>query len=440
MDDVKEFSKSIKIKYRERLLRRERQWPPCNESEPVRLKLCYSTDNLLKVNQKGKAIKEVSVEYADLFKTDGTGKKTIRKILVEGDAGIGKTTFCITISEEWADEKILEQFKLLLYLPLCQKTIASATSLPDVLKLLHSSESIRTSVAKHLEEIEGKSTLIIADGWDELSDSEWQEESFLYKLLFGELLPLISVLLTSRPFASAPLHNLQFINRHIKIRGFDNKNIEKYVESQFDTNDKVDCVVEQLKSNPQLESICSIPLNCAILCYMHQIESETLIPSTLTELYKNITLNVINRNIKKLEPGNRILFSSFDSLPERFRESWWRQCEFAYQTLVKSQSVFTEENELVRTCPEGLLSFGLMQSTESHFVFGHGITFHFIHSTFQEFLAALHLERQPPDKKIELCVYIQNPKNFLWCGDSFSVFAPQRVVSTKMRMRKKLYN
>ena len=409
-DEIKAFSDGIKKKYREGLLRRENQWPPCRENEPLKLKLCYSTDNILSAGQKGKATIEVSVDYADLFKADSEprSQKIIRKILVEGDAGTGKTTFCNVISEEWANNKILLQFDLLLFFPLRQRAIASATTLSDVLKLLHSSEKIRSSVAVHLEENEGESTLIVADGWDELSSSERQEGSFLYKLLFGEHLPLVSVLLTSRPFASTSLHNRQFIDRYSKIQGFDKEKIEKYVLSQCPAG-IADHVIELLASNSLLESICSVPLNCAMLCYIQQILGD--IPSwtstTLTDLYKNITLNIIKRNIAKDKPESKLLFSDFDSLPECLRESWWHQCEFAFRALVKNQLVFTEENELPADT-EGMRSFGLVQSTKSHLVSGPAISFHFLHSTFQEFLAALHLERQPPKTKVKLCDHLHS--------------------------------
>ena len=64
------------------------------------------------------------------------------------------------------------------------KVVASAGSLPELLKLLHPSPRVCESVARYLEEEEGKSVLIIADGWDELSESERQKKFFLISAAF----------------------------------------------------------------------------------------------------------------------------------------------------------------------------------------------------------------------------------------------------------------
>ena len=148
------FVTSIKEKYQERLINREKQWPPCHSNKLVRLELVerekgegYSANQ--QRGREDKAVKRTPLAYGDLFKVE-SGRRSVRKVLVEGDAGIGKTTLCISVSEDWANEKLFQQFELLLFLPLRHKKVASAGSLPELLKLLHSNQSICTAVANFL--------------------------------------------------------------------------------------------------------------------------------------------------------------------------------------------------------------------------------------------------------------------------------------------------
>ena len=111
------FVASIKRKYQDRLLTyRENRWPPCHSNKLIRLEL------IEKKESEGTSEDEFQTEdktrrtplaYCDVFKVE-SGKRPIRKVLVEGGAGIGKTTLTISISEDWANGKLFQQFELLL--------------------------------------------------------------------------------------------------------------------------------------------------------------------------------------------------------------------------------------------------------------------------------------------------------------------------------------
>ena len=408
----------MKGKYQERRINREKQWPPCHSDKLVRLELVerekgegYSANTQRDSEDEG--IKRTPLAYGDLFKVE-SGKRRVRKVLVEGDAGIGKTTLCIAVSEDWANGKLFQQFELVLLLPLQMKAVASAGSLPELLKLLHPSPRLCDSVARYLQIEEGESVLIIADGWDELGESQRQEGSFLYQFLFGHRFCLMSVVVTSRPSASARLRELPDIDRFVEVRGFSKEHIVEYIQSEFTSDQgKADRLREQLEGNPLVESVCSVPLNCAIVCHLWRTLEEAL-PTTMTELYTKIILNFILRNIRKLDTYKYVLkLPKFDSLPADLQQSWWLLCEFAFRALEKDQLVFSQE-ELEAFFPEGLalnkriLCFGLLQSAES---VGVGISFHFLHLTFQEYLAALYLTRQSTDKQLE--AFQTQKSNFL---------------------------
>ena len=407
---MEKFVPSLKRKYHDRLINREKQWPPRQSSKLFRLQLVHrgKTESYTATLQRGKeddSDKRTPLAYNELFKGEGRNER-IRKVLAEGDAGIGKTTLTISLSEDWACGKQFQEFELVLLLQLRHKKVASAVSLPELLKLLHSSQSVCESVSSYLEEEEAEKVLVIADGWDELSESERREGSFLYQFLF-ERFPLMSVLVTSRPSVCAPLRSLPCVDRLVEINGFSKDDIREYIQSEFASNhEKAKRLLEQLEYNPLIESVCSIPLSCAIVCHLWHTLEEAL-PSTLTQLYTKITLHVVCRNLRKLEAyGPTFGICSFDDLPHDLQQSWWLLCEFAYKALENDQIVFTKQ-ELQQYFPEGLASieqflcFGLLQSVETILDVACVVSFHFLHLTFMEYLAALHLSKHPLDGQLE---------------------------------------
>ena len=411
------FVTSIKRKYRERLLQREQQWPPVSVKKLVNLQLVEAGKKegfragLPQYGAPDDKVKRSPILHGDLLKVE-EGKKPVRKLIVEGNAGIGKTTLCTMLTEEWANGEILTQFDCVLLLPLRERSVSTATTLPQLFKLLHSSERIRTSVIKELEEREGEGVLIIADGWDELDDENRSDISFLHNLLFGNILPFASVLLTSRPFASAPLHNLPTVDRLVEVVGFNEENVKQYIESEFEKcPEKASSLVEQLENNPLIASVCSVPLNCAIVCNVTVCQTlNRTLPSTLTELYSQIVLNFILRNLKKSNFLDSIITLSFDSIPENLHDMFWLMCKFAYECLSQDKIVFSEK-EIAPLFPQildssdKLLCFGLLQCARSLLPVGQGLSFHFVHLTIQEFLAALHLVTLPNEEKLKVCEF-----------------------------------
>ena len=397
------FVPRMKKKYKDRLFNRENQWLILHSNKLVRLQLVQKKKGESCSAQRGredKTDKRTPLAYGDLFKGD-----RVRKVLVEGDAGIGKTTLSISLSEDWAREELFQEFELVLLLSLRQKEVASAGSLRELLKLFHSSQSVCESVTSYLEEEEAENVLVIADGWDELRESERREGSFLYQLLF-KMFPLMSVVVTSRPSASAPLHNLPCIDRFVEVSGFSKDDIKEYIQSEFSRDqEKARRLLEQLEHNPLIGSTCSVPLNCAIVCHLWHTLEEAL-PSTMTQLYTKLILYVVCRNLRKLEAyGPTFGMSSFDELPEGLQQSWWLLCQFACEALDKDEIVFSKK-EVLEFFPQGLafddkiLCFGLLQSAETVLDVTCVVSFNFVHLTFMEYLAALYLSRQPLDRQI----------------------------------------
>ena len=410
------FVTSIKRKYIKRLIQHEKQWPPVRGDRLIKLQLVEADKTegfragLPQHRAPDDKVKHTPILYGDLFKVE-EGKKSVRKLIVEG---IGKTTLCTILTEEWATGEILTQFDCVLLLPLRERSVSTATTLSQLFKLLHSSERICTSVIEELKEREGEGVLIIADGWDELGSENRSNDSFLHSLLFGNILPFACVLLTSRPSSSAPLHDLSNVDCLVEVVGFSEENVKQYIESEFEKcPEKASSLIEQLENNPLIASVCSVPLNCAIVCHLWYTLKGVL-PRTLTELYAKITLTIILRNHKKYFGESPISLSSFDSIPEDLQDLFWLACEFAFQCLSSDQIVFLKD-EIASSFPkvvhsnDKFLCFGLLQCARSLLPVGQGLSFHFAHLTIQEFLAALHLVTLPNEEKLKVCeAYSEN--------------------------------
>ena len=401
--DIEEFVTSIRKKYKGRLINREKQWLIQHSSKLVRLQLVSKNEveSSSTSTRRGEDGKSTPLAYCDLFKPESGKVESVNKVLVEGGAGIGKTTLSVSLSEDWAFDKLFQKFELLLLLQLRYEKVATAGSLPELLKLFHSDEEICKSIDSYLRRKEGENVLVIADGWDELSESQRNEDSFLYKFLFLDF-PLMPVVVTSRPSASAPLHNLACVDRFVEIKGFDEDDIKEYVQSEFARDqEKAQRLLEQLEDNPLIESVCSIPLNCAIVCHLWHTLKEDL-PSTMTQLYEKIILHFVCRNLRKLPAyGPTFSMESFDDIPESLKKSWWNLCEFAFEALKCHQIVFSKKElpEISKDGDEQVLCFGLMQSVETVLALTCEVSYNFLHLTFMEYLAALHLSKQPLDSR-----------------------------------------
>lgn len=90
----------------------------------------------------------------------------------------------------------------------------------------------------------GENVLFILDGFDELPTS-LRKDSFFAKLIRGTYLPACTVLVTSRPSASADLLHCIREYKHIEVIGFTKEKIEQYAESML--NDQPEMLVDFLK-------------------------------------------------------------------------------------------------------------------------------------------------------------------------------------------------
>jgi GTPase SAR1 family protein len=377
-----EFLTSVKKKYSHRSSSHDqKQYPPRYSSEPVKLELVVKernpTSNCQDLNTKQPQL----VPYSDIFKNEK--KQVAKKILIEGGTGIGKTTFCSSISEDWANEKLFQEFKVLLLLPLHEKKIAATSSLAELIEILQGAENLSDSIVDSMEETNGEGILVVVDGWDELDAPECSR-TFLHDLLFGRILNHASIIVTSRPSHSDWLYAQGCFDRLFCMRGFNDGSIRQYIHLDFTHNhQESDRLFETVDCCPLIKSMCRIPLNCATLCHLWRTESrKRKLSTTMTELCTKMIFNVVLHSIKKVDKYGRIShLPNIESLPEELRCSWWDLCRLAFQTIQNYQINLSQFKS------DMLIKFGLVEIVNE-------AKCDFLCPAFQEYLAAFHVANQ----------------------------------------------
>ena len=242
----------------------------------------------------------------------------------------------------------------------------------------------------------GEGVLVIADGWNDLDRSKRPvQESFIYKLLLGDVLSSASVLVTSRPTASARLHRDDVFDRYIEICGFDEESMEGFIRSQFSSDQlKADTIFHQMNYNPLLRHMCTFPVTCKYLCRLrHTYDNHRDLPCSMSELCTKVIMNVLCSCQKSNTPVSISTLPEIESLPSILRESWWDICKIAFQSY--------ENKPLdIRSYQDGIMMLGLVEygASEDNLK----VLVNFPHPTSQEYLAALHVMNQPPDNQLQV--------------------------------------
>ena len=313
---------------------------------------------------------------------------------------MGKSTFAWEFCRRWERGELAQQYQLVLLLRLRDERMSRANSLDDL--IYHPLQGVCEAVSAELVLSHGLNTLIVLEGFDELPDSCRERQSIFCQLMAGTVLPLATILVTSRPWATQAIHRYYegHIYQHIEILGFASHQINEYIESTL-PQDKARGLSAQLDKYPQLRMGMYIPLNCAIVVTVFQeCQARGLaLPSTLTGLYTASTKTLLLRYLHDHSEYKNVNLQMFNDLPPPVHTKFTELCALAYGGIVTSSN---HVQLIFSGLPSDFDTLGFMDSvTELYVTQGMVSSHNFLHLTFQEFLAAIHISAMSPAKQLE---------------------------------------
>ena len=334
--------------------------------------------------------KEISVE--DVLQP--TDSSLSLRVVIDGPPGIGKTTLCRKLLNMWSNGTLVhQQYDLVLYCPLRNSKIATATTLADLFVCQLYEVPM---VTEWFEKRNGEGLVIIFDGWDELSE-QLRQSSLAACIIRKEKLNKCSIIVTSRSYASSSLLEIMSnLSRHVQVIGFSEKEISTVIiqtlQSSKDSQLAVK-LINDLEVRNDVQSLCYVPLVCSMVILVYCKEGGHL-PTTLTQLYENFILQTIRRHVKRHDINPRTL-GSLSSLPSQLAKPLQEMCQLAYTNLANTRMRFSSHqlqslSEAVKEDYLGLMTTFTEYDEEKY---------QFLHLSIQEFLAAWWIAKH--EKKTE---------------------------------------
>ena len=179
----------------------------------------------------------------------------VTQLLMEGAPGIGKSTFAWEVCQKWGQHQLFNEYSLVVLLKFRDKRVQEAKSIFEL--FYHPNPKLQSEIVDDITSTGGHGLLLILEGFDEAPASTRTMDSIFVRLFRGQALPKATVILTTRPSASAELRKLckGKHSRRIEIVGFGKKEIDEYIQCAFSDEQSQSDFKEYLSLYPHIHSM-----------------------------------------------------------------------------------------------------------------------------------------------------------------------------------------
>ncbi|KAM5302690.1 nucleotide-binding oligomerization domain-containing protein 1 isoform 3-T3 [Glossophaga mutica] len=382
-----------------------------SQKEEVLLEETYVDTIMELVNFSNESLGSLGSLACLLDHSTGVLNEQGETIFVFGDAGVGKSMLLQRLQSLWATGQLDGGLKFFFHFRCrmfsCFKD-SDMLSLQDLLFKHYcypeqDPEEVFTFLLRFPH-----TALFTFDGLDELhsdfdlshvpdASSPWEPAHplvLLANLLSGMLLKGAVKLLTARTGIEIPR---QLLWKKVLLRGFSPSHLRAYTRRMFPDRAAQDRLLGQLEANPNLCSLCAVPLFCWIIfrCFQHfhsAFDSSLQLPDctvTLTDVFLLITEVHLNR----MQPVSLVQRNT-RSQTETFRASLGTLRslgQVAHWGMEKNLFVFSQEEVQASELQEADLQLGFLRAVPELGLGGDQQSYEFFHVTLQAFFTAFFL-------------------------------------------------
>ena len=409
--------------FRLAMIQRERVQQGRIKDAFVRMSISGKVDDILHA--------KIPVELKDILRSTFHGGEIV---LVEGAPGSGKSTLTIHICKKWGRGELFKQFSVVILVQLRDPAVQRAKFIADLLPC--QDVAAAQEYAREIIATNGRGILWVLDGWDELPP-HLQQDSIFRSLLppppsdqqlqqikedpqhrrlaerrstsehaydpschinyFNQrYLNKSSVIVTSRPISSGDLHPV--VSSRIEVLGFTPEEQRRYfTECLKGDSQALGALLQKIKENPVVQSICYLPLNAAFVVHTFKYKGQSL-PSTVYEIYLSVITSIVSRHFSREGKGHNLpgeLASLADLSKSRVAgKDFQRLCEMAHRGVMQNKVTFSSSE-----FPEGSSTLSLLQGIESFLEGGKSVFYNFLHLIIQEIMSAYHIATQLSDSE-----------------------------------------
>ncbi|KAK0152650.1 NLR family CARD domain-containing protein 3 [Merluccius polli] len=387
---------------------------------------------LIETASRKPAKEETPIKCEDILKPLPGQDQPIRTIMTTGVAGIGKTILTHKFTLDWAEGKANQDIHFTFPFTFRELNLLKGKEFSLVGLLHHFFIDTKEAGICRYDRFQ---VVFILDGLDECrlpldfqKNRIWTDvtaptslDVLLTNLIRGDLLPSARIWITTRPAAANQIP-AECVGMVTEVRGFTDPQKEEYFRKRFSDKTLARKIISHVKKSRSLHIMCHIPVFCWISAtvledFFTTSQRGEEIPNTVTQMYIHFL------RVQSIQ-GDRKYHGRAETDPHWSSES--REIivslgKLAFKQLEKGNLIFYEAD--LAECgidirAASVYSGVFTQIFKEECGLYQDKVFCFVHLSFQEFLAALHVflsfrntgvnllsEEQPTSGEDELLLY-----------------------------------